>query len=307
MAKKPRLTSNKLLLSLVLGVSSFSLVLGMGLILAPKQYLPPKRLPPMIQSVAAAVPPTNTAQTKTLPPPPAVLAAQTAPQTPSVVMTGIPILMYHYVGNNPNPKDKARYALSVSPDQFEAQMAYLSQNGYTTISLDTLYAIFNKQSAKPAKPIVLTFDDGYIDFYYNAFPILSKYHLSAVEFIPTGLVGKPAYMTWDMIKQIQGSGLVTFEAHTVNHTNLTSVAYQQVLTELQTSKNDLAKQTGYPVNFIAYPYGSVNNAVVAAAVKFGFVGGLGTWLSRATGPSMVMPRIRINGSLSLANFIAKVR
>ncbi len=86
----------------------------------------------------------------------------------------VPILMYHYVGNNPNPADLQRDTLSISPNKFNEQMKYLSDNGYAAISLDTLYAGLKKQVTLPNKSIILTFDDGYIDFYYNAYPILIK-------------------------------------------------------------------------------------------------------------------------------------
>lgn len=97
-----------------------------------------------------------------------------APETVLAANIRVPILMYHFIADNPNPKDTGRNYLSVSPQKFEAQMDYLAKNGYTPISLDTLYGIFNKQTNAPLKPIILTFDDGYIDFYTNAYPILKR-------------------------------------------------------------------------------------------------------------------------------------
>lgn len=218
----------------------------------------------------------------------------------------VPILMYHFIANNPNPKDKARDTLSVSPDKFEAQMDYLSKNGYTPVSLNTLYGIFNKQTTSPAKPVVLTFDDGYIDFYTIAFPILRRFNFQVVSFISTGLIGTGYYMNWDQIKEIQASGLVTFEAHTVSHTNLTTLNYVNALQQLTDSKNYLQSQTGFPVNFIAYPYGSSNTSVQSAAQKAGFVGGLGTWYGKAAIPGMNLPRLRITGQMSLKDFISRL-
>lgn len=218
----------------------------------------------------------------------------------------VPVLTYHYIANNPNPKDKARDALSVSPDKFEAQMQYLSQNGYTPVTLDTLYGIFNGQASVAGKPIVLTFDDGYIDFYTNAFPILRRFGFHAVSFIPTGLVGGGYYMNWSQIKEIASSGLVTFEGHTVNHVNLPGLSYAGALKELQDSKNILQAQTGYPVNFVAYPNGSNNGSVQAAARQAGYVGGLGTWYGQSWGGSMNMPRIKVSGFWSIKEFAARL-
>jgi peptidoglycan/xylan/chitin deacetylase (PgdA/CDA1 family) len=218
----------------------------------------------------------------------------------------VPILMYHYIGNNPNPKDTARNTLSVAPDRFDTQLNYLSQNGYTPVSLNTLYAMYTGKAAYPTKPIVLTFDDGYIDFYHNAFPILSKYHFSAISFIPTGLMNQGYYMSWDQIKEIQKSGLVTFEAHSVSHSNMTLLSQAKLQQELSDSKKILTAQTGFPTNFIAYPMGLTNQVVQNAAIKAGFLGGLGTWEGKASGGSMNMPRIRITGQMDLKSFAAKL-
>ena len=228
------------------------------------------------------------------------------PTNALAVSIKVPILTYHYIASNPNPKDRQRDALSTSPDKFEAQMDYLAKNGYTPITLDTLYGIFNNQTSTPAKPVVLTFDDGYIDFYTSAFPILRRFNFHAVEFIPTGLIGGSYYMNWNQIKEIQSSGLVTFEAHTVTHANLASLNYAAALKQLKDSKDVLYSQTGYPVNFIAYPYGVSNGSVQSAAKAAGFVGGLGTWYGRSSNPSMNMPRIRISGQMSLKDFASRL-
>ncbi len=218
----------------------------------------------------------------------------------------VPILMYHYIAGNPNPKDLARNSLSVPPDKFEAQMTYLSQNGYTPVSLDTLYGIFNNQTSAPAKPIVLTFDDGYIDFYTNAYPILRRFGFHAVSFIPTGLIGGGYYMNWNQIKEIASSGLVTFESHTVTHANLPSLSSVAQLQQLQDSKNIIQANTGYPVNFIAYPGGSTNGTVQYAAQQAGYVGGVGVWYGRAWSPSLNMPRIKVSGFWSIKEFAARL-
>lgn len=218
----------------------------------------------------------------------------------------VPILTYHYIGNNPNPADRQRDSLSVSPDKFQGQMEYLSNNGYTPISLDTLYAIFNKQVSAPNKPIVLTFDDGYIDFYTTAFPILRRFNFHAVSFISTGLIGGGYYMNWDQIKEIQSSGLITFENHTVTHPNLVSLSNTAVLKQMQDSKKAIESQTGYPVNFIAYPYGVSNASVQQAGRAAGFVGGLGTWYGRASSGSYNMPRIKVSGFWSIKEFASRI-
>lgn len=227
--------------------------------------------------------------------------------TPTVTLAiSVPILTYHYIANNPNPKDRQRDALSVSPDKFESQMQYLSQNGYTPITLDNLYGIFNHLSSAPARPVVLTFDDGYQDFYTIAFPILRRFNFHAVSFIPTGLIGGSYYMNWDQIKEIASTGLVHFEGHSVTHANLASLNINALLKQLTDSKNMLESQTGYHVNFVAYPYGVSNASIQAAARKAGYVGGLGTWYGKVSGGSMNMPRIKVSGFWSIKEFASRL-
>ncbi len=224
--------------------------------------------------------------------------------TPSLYQLRVPILYYHYIGNNPNPADLQRNALSIAPDKFDEQMGYLKDNGYTTISLDTLYAALKKQTTIPSKSVILTFDDGYIDFYYNAYPILKKYGLSATEFIPTGLIGQGAYLTWPQIQEMSSSGLILFGAHSVHHYSLISVPTSTLINEITESKRILQEELGVPINFMAYPYGSTNSQVISEVIKAGFIGAIGTWSNKnqSEGTIFNMPRIRISGSINLATF-----
>lgn len=217
-----------------------------------------------------------------------------------------PILMYHYIRDCNCPKDPTGQRLSVSPSDFDQEMGYLAGSGYTPISFDTLAAVFAGKASPVAKPIVLTFDDGYVDFYTNAFPILKKYNFHATSFVITGFVGKPAYLSWNNIRELQNSGLITFESHTVNHTYLPAVSYQKALSEVTDSKNALQAQTGYPVNFIAYPSGGSNATVWSAVRNAGYIGGIGTWRGKAFSITMNMPRIRVNGQESLKAFIGSL-
>lgn len=219
----------------------------------------------------------------------------------------VPILTYHYIGNNPNPDDKTRDNLQVTPDKFEAQMNYLATNGYTTITLDSLYAAL-KGGLLPPKPIVLTFDDGYIDFYYNAYPILSRFGFKSVVFIPTALVGGSYYMNWSQIKEISASGLVAFEAHSVNHVNLVGLPYDRLKHETLDSKKILEEQLGKKVNFFAYPYGLSYETTWQAVKEAGYLGGVGTWYGKeqSEGNVLDMPRVKISGYMDIADFASRL-
>lgn len=261
----------------------------------------------------------NNLNSDTLVPPPATQSAtkmtsptsNPKPSPPSQpVFSGttlrVPILTYHYIGNNPNPNDFARNNLSVPPDKLEEQMKYLSDNGYSTISLDTLYAALKKQTTLSPKTVILSFDDGYMDFYYNAYPILRRYNIHATSFIPTGLMNQGYYLTWDQIKEMQSSGLISFQAHGVHHLSLPSLSQSALEYELRESKNVLQSQIGVPVNFMAYPYGTFDDRVIDAVKKAGYMGAAATWGSKtqSEGTIYASPRFKVSGSMSLSTFIS---
>jgi peptidoglycan/xylan/chitin deacetylase (PgdA/CDA1 family) len=188
----------------------------------------------------------------------------------------VPVLMYHYIRINPNPNDSFGYNLSVTPTNFASQMDYLLAHGYHVITLDELSGVLFNRSTLPDKPIVVTFDDGYADCYFAAFPILKKHNFKALNFIITGLVGAPNYLSWSQIEEMKNSGVFTFGDHTVHHYALAYLSSAQVKSELADSKNDLQKHLGGNIKWFAYPYGSVDNRVANLTKEAGFTGAFGT-------------------------------
>lgn len=220
----------------------------------------------------------------------------------------IPILTYHYIGYNPNPEDKSRQYLQVTPDKFEEQMKYLSENGYQTIDFDRLFAVLSGQAILEPKSIILTFDDGYVDFYINAYPILKQYNLHAVSFIPTNLIGGSYYMNWDQIREINSSGLVSFQSHSVNHSDLISLSDSQLKYQLGESKKVLEEKLGKNINTLCYPYGRSDERVWQAVREVGYIGAVGTWVSSTISEGVIldMPRIKISGTYNLSDFISQL-
>ncbi len=96
--------------------------------------------------------------------------------------TSIPILLYHHV--NYTDKD----SLSVTPENFEEQMKYLFENDYKTLFLDEFYSIIKQGRKIPAKSVIITFDDGYLDNWVYAYPILKKYKMKATIFVITSYI-----------------------------------------------------------------------------------------------------------------------
>ncbi len=114
----------------------------------------------------------------------------------------LPILMFHHTGEPPAGADELRQGLTVSTADLEAQMAYLKQAGYQPVSETQLFKALYGGAPLPPNPVMLTFDDGYVDNYQVVVPILEKYDFPATFYIVTDLVGTPEYMSWDQIVEL---------------------------------------------------------------------------------------------------------
>ncbi len=177
---------------------------------------------------------------------------------------GVPILAYHRVG------DQAEI-YSVSPADFERQMKYLADNGYTAISLKEMFTGFAGQQRLPAKPVVITFDDGYADNYWTALPILQKYGMKATVFIITGQVGQPDYLSWEQIAHMQRQGM-EIGSHTVNHVTLTEIPPDERNHEIAAAKAALDANLDEAVEFLAYPFGQYDIALYPLLRQAGYKG-----------------------------------
>lgn len=197
----------------------------------------------------------------------------------------VPALIYHYVEYVTDHRDTIRKSLDITPNIFEAQVMTLRDNGYTFITAGELADIVDGFKDPPDKPVLLTFDDGYRDFYTDVFPILKKYRVKATVYIISGFIDKPNYMFKNQLTEILKSGLVEIGSHTVNHKWLTGKSRTEVIYEVTQSKNQLEKILGIKVVSFAYPYGSFDRSVIeivknaqyrsAASTIEGFDAGLG--------------------------------
>ena len=219
----------------------------------------------------------------------------------------VPILMYHYIRVNPNPGDKMGYDLSVTPDDFRAQMDWLSANDWHPITLTTLRSYWDGQPL-PSKPIVLTFDDGYLDFYTSAFPILHEHHFPAVSYIVAGFIGMPGrYMTATQIQEMDKAG-IEIGAHTVSHPNLAKLAPAQMHREVMDSKVALEQLVGHQVLDFSYPFGNFDALVVQMVAEQGYQSATTTMegVGHASGDRFTWARTRVHGGESLDDFVRRL-
>jgi len=182
---------------------------------------------------------------------------------------GVPVLNYHQVEEkNGNP-------LTLWPDQFETQMSYLADEGYTSITIDEMMDALENGTPLPDKPVIITFDDGYADNYEYAYPILKKYGFKATIFLIYDFTNAyPNYLTWDQINEMKESGLIRFESHTMTHANLAELTSTDELRhEIADSHDLLSDKLGYDMHYIAYPGGRVNAEIEEITRAAGYRGG----------------------------------
>lgn len=167
----------------------------------------------------------------------------------------VPILMYHYI-------DYQQNSVTVLPDNFRKQMAYLYKNNYQVISLDELVQETKAKKTFNRKSVVITFDDGYEDNYTYACPILKRYDFPAAIFLISGMVGKKGYLNWQQIKDMQGQGIL-FGAHATKYnTYLPDLEQDQdLIMEIAGSKIDIERQIKTKVDYFSYPIGGFNDKI----------------------------------------------
>src|SRR5262249_10800151 len=146
--------------------------------------------------------------------------------------------------------------LTVETDNFRAQMQYLHDNGYTTISLYDLYDALMLGTALPPNPVILTFDDGYLDHYTTAFPILQEYGFSATFFILTARAdnNNPEHLNWQQIRTMSDAGMY-MESHTKDHVELDERDYDFIVYQVLGSLQSLAYYTAQDPHMFCYPVG----------------------------------------------------
>lgn len=203
------------------------------------------------------LPPTNT-PTATKPPP-----LPTPIGTYSVTVR-VPILMYHYISEPPEDADEYRTDLSVPPQRFRQQLQYLKDNGFTTVDLYDLSLAVTARKALPEKPVILTFDDGYLDNYENAFPLLREFGFSGTFFIVTEFVdsGVPGYMTWPMIEEMAQAGM-RIENHSRTHADMSEQSRDSLVWQIQGAQETLTAHLGYTPRFFCYPGGRYDEDTIA--------------------------------------------
>lgn len=252
---------------------------------------------------AVAPPPTGAA------PAPSAHAATPAPASGRAVggpatapPQRVPVLLYHHL----DPGADGTNGAIITPAAFEAQMAWLAEHGYTAIDTRDLAAWLLAGGSLPARPVLITFDDGYRSVYQYVYPVLRKYGLKMTLFLTGSKVGtRPGlydYITWDEIREMREAGYLDLQSHTFNAHYF--VSGQAVLTawdreQIRADSAQLARafqEHGIaPPKAYAYPYGAYDAEVIEAIAADGFQLGFTVargLVERGSAPLM-LPRLTV--------------
>ncbi len=221
--------------------------------------------------------------------------------SPNDYCVNVPVLMYHHIQPESMAREKGQAALTVDSGTFDQQMAYLVSQGYTAISAEQLVNDLKNRSGLPAKPIVITMDDGYKDNFTYAFPVIQKYGLIANIMVATGLMENPDWLSWNDLKIMVDSGRFYAYNHTWSHVSLASASSDKIQSEIITAKKQLEDHLGRSGNVFTYPYGSQNTGVIEILTQNGFTAAFSTIPGKMQCESFIftLHRTRVgNGSLA---------
>ncbi|NMB84252.1 polysaccharide deacetylase family protein [Candidatus Roizmanbacteria bacterium] len=178
----------------------------------------------------------------------------------------IPIIMYHYVEYVKDIGDFIRKRLDITPDVFEKELKVLRESGYQTYFVKDIPDIIDgKIMYNSSRSAVLTFDDGYEDFYTVVFPLLKKYQTKATVYIVYDFINRKGFLSDKQIRELVDSDLVEIGSHAMDHISLKALPETVVRRQIVDSKNKLEERFGTRIKTIAYPFGSFDSKTVEIA------------------------------------------
>jgi peptidoglycan/xylan/chitin deacetylase (PgdA/CDA1 family) len=189
-------------------------------------------------------------------------------------MNALPIFMYHHVSESSQAKSSEN--MWISPNHFEKQMFFLYQNGFRCLSLLEVVTNWRERKPQPQHSFVLTFDDGFVDNYENALPILKKFGFSPTVFVVVKRVedGNQYYLSWQEMRELAQNNFI-LGSHTLNHQKLSFLDTMTIKHELRESKKIIEDRLGLPVDLLAYPFGDSNEHIQDAAYEAGYLAACG--------------------------------
>jgi peptidoglycan/xylan/chitin deacetylase (PgdA/CDA1 family) len=212
--------------------------------------------------------------------------------------------MYHEINDETVTQDK----MAVTPEVFGEQLAYLREAGFTSLTAGQLAEILTRGGAGlPARPVVLTFDDGYGDFYDHALPLLKQHELTGTLFQTTGWVGLTdkvkRMMNWRELAEVAGCG-IEVGAHTYCHPQLDQLSDKDLREELTSPKHLIEDKLGMEVPGLAYPYGYSNAKVrrVTRETGYAYAYSVSNALTTSGANRFALPRLTVGRLTTMEDF-----
>lgn len=182
----------------------------------------------------------------------------------------VPILLYHRIAVS---EDNSRYY--VTPERFREQVTLLHDWGYTSIGIELLATALRMGAPLPPRPIIITFDDGNLDNYQSAFPLMRQAGLTGVIFIVGKYLGAPGFMDATLIREMADAGWEV-GSHGMTHQDLLALNEEDQQYELRESRRFLQDRLGLPILSFAYPFGSMDPGLATAVYNAGYLAAVGT-------------------------------
>ncbi|MDO8609527.1 MAG: polysaccharide deacetylase family protein [bacterium] len=186
----------------------------------------------------------------------------------------LPIIMYHYVEYVKDMNDTIRKRLDITPNLFEGHLQALHDANYKTYFAKDIYEILNGSVVQSSKSIVLTFDDGYEDFYTDVFPLLKKYQMKATLYVIYNFIDRKGFIKDAQIRELISSGLVEIGSHTFDHLYLKTVSNEVAIKQIIDSKKKFEERYGIEIKTFAYPFGAFNKDTIELVKKAGYTAAL---------------------------------
>ncbi|MHB8618242.1 MAG: polysaccharide deacetylase family protein [Chloroflexota bacterium] len=216
------------------------------------------------------------------------------------------ILMYHHVAVPPADLPPSSATYFVPAARLDRQVFYLLTHGYAIVSLKRIVSALTGGPALPPKPVAITFDDGWQDFWQNGLAVVHKYSIPVTLFVIAN-GDTNSYMNPAERWALAHSG-VDVEAHTLTHPFLTHLLPAVADNEIVGSRANLQKELSLPVPLFAYPYGDIDPAVMAMVKAAGYQAAFAAtaWPEEDTANLYQLPRVLVSHYDTMDTFAHKV-
>lgn len=218
----------------------------------------------------------------------------------------IPIIMYHYVEYVKDINDTIRKKLDISPNLFEGELKALNEANYKWYFARDIPEILSGKVITAPKSIVLTFDDGYEDFYTDVYPILKKYQAKATIYVINDFINRKGFLTDNELQELAKSDLIEIGSHTLDHLYLKTVSRVIAEKQIKESKKLLEDKLGIKIMTFAYPYGAFNQDTVNIVTDAGFTAAVSVIPGSLQSETNLMYLSRIRPGIFLPKTIVSV-